>query len=275
MNKKGDFHTHSTASDGLLSPAELVKYVNSYGFDYVSITDHDTVSGIDEALETGKKLGINVIPGIELSTIHNGESVHILGYFKDDSYKSITLIKFLKELKQHRVQRAKKIIENLKLHFNIEVNYELVEKYSNNIIARPHIARAIIGSGYDYSFDYIFNNFLGNDSPAYVPNMELSIQEGIALLKKHNALTVLAHPVLIKKTPFINFSNFEFDGIEALYYLNTHAQTKNFIKYAENNNLLISAGSDFHGNAADKKHGQIGSVYLSDKRLDLLITKLS
>ncbi|MCD3297307.1 PHP domain-containing protein, partial [Clostridium botulinum] len=106
MYKKGDFHLHTTASDGKLSPTELVTLAKNDGFDIISITDHDNTFGLEEAIVSGTKLGIKIIPGIELSTRYNGESIHVLGYFKDDSYKNSLFQNYLKEIQDFRILRA-------------------------------------------------------------------------------------------------------------------------------------------------------------------------
>ena len=270
---KVDFHNHSTCSDGILTPSEMVERAYNNKVKYFALTDHDTVEGLNEAYNKAKELGIYFIPGIELSTSYNNESIHILGYFKDDSYNNKDLIYFLKDLKNKRIERAKKIIKKLKTEFNIEINYEDVKAKSNGVVARPHIARAIIDAGYNYTFDYIFNNFIGKNSPAYVSTEKVPTAFGINLLKKYNALVFLAHPVLIKKSKIDDFLNMGFDGIEAIYIQNTKEDTENFINLALKNNLLISAGSDCHGNSKDDtKHGDIGNIVYNNNYLDSFIS---
>lgn len=267
MSLKGDFHLHSSASDGKISPEQIVITAKNANLNYISLTDHDTISGLDEAIRIGKREGVYVIPGIELTTMHNNESIHILGYFRGDSFNSIQLIEFLESMKSHREYRAKKIVDNLKYFYNLNIDYNLVIKHANNVIARPHIAQAIIESGYNYDWDYIFNHFLNKESPAYVNNMEVSIDEGINLLHNHNALAILAHPVLIRRSAVEELLNYGFDGIEAIYYLNTTEQTQKYINLATERNIFVTAGSDFHGNLNDSSHGIIGAVYLSGELL--------
>lgn len=258
---KVDLHTHSTCSDGLLSPTEMVRRAKKNGLSYYALTDHDSTVGLDEAYKESKKLNINFIPGIELSTNHNNESIHILGYFKDNSYNDKDLLEFLDQLKNRRVIRAKEMIKKLKKEFNIHISFEKVLKKSNGVIARPHIAQEIIDSGYNYSLDEIFENIIGNGCKAYVPTTKISTIEGINLLKKHNALVFLAHPFLIKKSPISDFIKMNFDGIEAIYFQNTTEFEKKITKIALENNLLISVGSDFHGDLVkDTKHGDIGCI---------------
>lgn len=277
MYTKGDFHVHTTASDGELTPEDLILYIkDNHLADIIAVTDHDTTSGIETAMKIGKDLGIKVIPGIELSALYNDESIHILGYFRDDSYKNSEFQKFLKDITDFRIYRARKITENLRKFFSIDIDYNYVLKISKGVVARPHIARAIIQTGYNYSWDYIFENIIGKDSPAYVHNKKVSVEEGIAILKEVNALVILAHPVLIKRAPIDELLKFDFDGIEAFYYLNADENTNFFIEKALEYNKLVSAGSDFHTlNTTDTKHGTVGNVYLEGLYLDAFLKKMN
>jgi 3',5'-nucleoside bisphosphate phosphatase len=275
MYLSGDFHMHTTASDGTFSPEQLVIKAHTCNLDIIAITDHDTTEGIEEAELTGSKHDIKIIPGIELSTVHNRESIHILGYFRDDSYKDSIFQSFLYEMKNYRDIRAEKIISNLDRFFNIKLDFQDIYKKAKGIIARPHIAKAIIDAGYPYSWDDIFASILGNNSPAYVPNKKISVPEGIQLLKSKNALVVLAHPILIKNSSVEELLNFDFDGIEAIYSQSSLVQTETLLTVARNRNKLITAGSDFHGiGLEDTKHGCIGSVRLINEPLQEFINAL-
>ena len=144
---KADFHVHTSSSDGVLSPKEVVFKAHKNNVKYLSITDHDTVSGLDEALVESQKYDISFIPGIELSTQYNNESIHILGYFKDKSYNNQNFIQELDKIKNHRIIRAQKITKKLDDEFNIKISFEKILKESKDTIARPHIAKAIIDAG--------------------------------------------------------------------------------------------------------------------------------
>ena len=271
---KADFHVHTSSSDGVLSPKEVVFKAYKNNVKYLSITDHDTVSGLDEALVESQKYDISFIPGIELSTQYNNESIHILGYFKDKSYNNQNFIQELDKIKNHRIIRAQKITKKLDDEFNIKISFEKILKESKDTIARPHIAKAIIDAGYDYSHDEIFDKFIGKDSKAYVPTLKLSTEYGINLLKKYNALVFLAHPKLIKNTPIEEFIKMNIDGIESIYYQNTTEETNYYLNIAKEYNLLNSCGSDFHGIQHDTRHGDIGSMEISSENLSNLLEKL-
>jgi 3',5'-nucleoside bisphosphate phosphatase len=273
---KSDFHIHTSFSDGTLSPTEIVHRAFENNVKVLAITDHDTLTGIDEAIEESLKHNIILIPGIELSTQHNNESIHLLGFFRDDSYKNQELIDELDKIKNHRVIRAKKMVHKLKEEFTIEVNFEKILKGANDTIARPHIAREIINSGYPYTADEIFDKFIGKGCKAYVPTLKLSTDEGLKLLKKYNALVFLAHPKLILKSNIDEFLSLDFDGLESIYCQNTKEENDFFVKFANEHNLLISCGSDFHGDLeTDTRHTDIGSMELPYEYLSKLLSALN
>lgn len=275
MYNRGDFHLHTNSSDGKLSPKELIYTASINGLDIIAITDHDTTLSVEEGIREGLIKNIRVVPAIELSTIHNDESIHILGYFKDDKYKDADFQNFLKDMKDYRILRAKKIVENLNTIFKIKLDYEKIFEDAKGVIARPHIAKAIMNAGYKYDWKYIFDNLLSDDSPAYVQTKKIPTEEGIHMLKKLNALVVLAHPVLIKNSSIDEMLKFDFDGIEAVYPINTKKQ-KSFLKSkAKEYNKFITAGSDFHGiTTSDTTHGVIGSVFLSHNELATFVKAL-
>lgn len=269
MNLKADLHMHTTCSDGTFTPSEVVDRAKKNGIDIIAITDHDTIDGITEAVEHGNAVGVRVIPGIELSTTFNKENVHILGFFKGDNYKDISLKIFLKDLQEKRYDRAKKIVENLERIHNIVIPFENIIKGADGVIARPHIAREILKVKPELSWDDVFNNYLKDGAPAYIPSVKVPLEEGIKLLKKYNAAVFLAHPVILRKTPVKDFTRFAFDGVECIYPENTPNQTKKYKKMCREKNLLFSAGSDFHGNLTqDTMHHDIGTVFLEGEDLN-------
>ncbi|MGG7178618.1 PHP domain-containing protein [Clostridium paraputrificum] len=272
---KTDFHTHTTSSDGILSPKEMVQRAFHNDVKYLAITDHDTISGLEEALDEAKKLNIKLIPGVELSTNHNKESIHILGFFKDDSYKNPEFTEYLQTLKDKRKIRAERMVEKLKEVFNIEISIENVLNRGKDVVARPHIAQEIISAGYPYETEYIFQNFIGKDCPAFVPTNKLSTEDGVKLLKKYNASVFLAHPIFIKKSPLEDFLTMDFDGIEAIYFQNTKEEEDALINFAIENNLLVSGGSDCHGDlVGDLRHGDIGCMTMPEDFMDNILNNI-
>ncbi|CAM2819281.1 PHP domain-containing protein [Hathewaya histolytica] len=272
---RADLHMHTTASDGALEVEKLIKKAKKSRLDIISITDHDTVNSVKTALSLQSKYNIKVIPGIELTTKFNNESIHLLGYFKDDSFLDNDFLYFLEYIKQERYERGKKIVEGLKVHFNIDINFDNLIKNSKGTLARPHIAKAIQDLGYDKNFSRIFDLYLSKESPAYVPNNSVSLEKGLKILKKYNALRILAHPVLIKKTPLNSFLSLDIEGIEADYPLNKGGDLELYIDICRENNLIYTAGSDYHGIDGDKKHGDLGQCTLNSEPLDRFLQALN
>ncbi len=226
----------------------------------------------------GKKLNIKVIPGIELSTTYNNCSIHVLGYFKGNNYKKQLNTKFSKTQKKNiEKKRANKIVDKLKKHFNIIISFDEIMDSTKGVISRPHIAKAIVEAGYDYSWDYIFSNFIGEGCKAYVPNKTISTEEGISLLKESGAISVLAHPVLIKKTNVEDLFKLDFHGVEAIYYMNKPEDTTRFKNLAKKYNKIITGGSDFHGlTKTDGSHpDRIGATTLDQGNIEKLLKSIN
>ena len=238
---KVDLHVHSNNSDGTMTVLELIEEAKEKQIDAFALTDHDTVQGIDEYM----KLGLNypMIFGIELSTYFNGKPVHILGYFPKPLPKMDVLREYLVRIKKKREVRIQKILKGLKEYFDIEIDYEEVKKNSHGVIARPHIARAI-GEKYGYTVDEVFEKFLNDDSPAYVEIDRMTTKEGIDLLKRNHAVTVLAHPLYLTDEMVNEIISYGIDGIEVYY---PEQNSKKYHKLAEKNHLLETGGSDYHG----------------------------
>lgn len=275
MNRIGDFHIHSTYSDGRFSVKELICRYEAFGYQVISITDHDTMDGCEEAIQYGKTKGIRAIAGIEISTKYNGEDIHILGYFKDEDCCRKEMMAFGAAKKEARMSRCKKMTEVLKDHFNIEINAKkLLEEHKDGMIGRPHIAKAIIEAGYGENLNEVFEKYLSDDSPAYIPSSFLTPQEGIDLLRNNHAVVVLAHPVLLKRNRVLDvLETFHFDGMEALYSSNTEEDTIRLKEICKERGLLITGGSDFHDFYEDS-NARIGVVSLDESNIEKLLNRL-
>ena len=261
---KADLHTHTTFSDGIKTNIELLKMAAQNGLDVISITDHDTCRNVDENLKLAKSLGITYIPGIELSTLEQNRSVHVLGYFTDKSYENKEMKEYYTFIKKSREDRTRKFISKLKLYFNIEITYYDVLSFSDGIIARPHIAKAINKNYPEYSFNYIFEEFIGDHSKAFVPSSKLKVEAGIELLRRNNCIVVLAHPVLLKEKIREQVLSYNYDGIEARYYRNDEFDESFFKDFASKRGMVITGGSDYHGIKNDSKHGTVGEYYIGE-----------
>lgn len=249
-----DLHIHTYYSDGKFSPEKVVKFAKDAGLDYISITDHDTVCGTGFAIEEGKKQGINVISGIEFSSVFEGIDIHILGYFID--YTSKKVKDYLLKLKIEREKRAKKIVDKLNLMgYKIEFS-RLKEIAKDGAIGRPHIATALYEKGYISTRDEAFYGLIGNNDPAYVPKFKVSVKDAIQFLRSNGSVVVLAHPGLLKDRELaLRILEFGFDGIEVYHPNHTEDDIEFFKEYALKNNMIITGGSDFHYFTSNVKIG--------------------
>ncbi|HEY8444959.1 MAG TPA: PHP domain-containing protein [Bacilli bacterium] len=262
---KADLHTHTNYSDGKLSVCELLNLAQSHNISIVSITDHDTFAGVKEALSLNKD--IRIIIGIELSTVRNGENVHLLGYFKN-----LELIEKLQPVLDQQVirrhERAYKILDKLKNHFNIILDPKFINEVES--ITRGTIAREIIKQGYDYSSTYIFDHIIGEGCPAYIPSSKMQTSDGIKLIKECGGLVVLAHPRHLENNNPQDIIDLGIDGIEAIYPLQDEEYFRNL---AMKNKLFITAGTDFH-ELNDDRHGNVGDKYLEGEDLNTFLKVL-
>ena len=191
-----DLHTHTTASDGDISPSGLVDKARERGLGAVAITDHDTMDGVEEGLVRGEQTGVWVIPGVELSVAADkGKTCHLLGYFPDRNHDE-----FAEAL--HRLQNAREDRNNRILERLAELDVHLLEEHvprgkENGVIGRPHFARALVMGGYASSVHDAFNRFLRRGAPAYVDRFRLDVKEAVGLLKRAGGVSVLAHPVTL------------------------------------------------------------------------------
>lgn len=251
MEKIIDLHTHSLASDGSMSPAELVRYAKEKGLSAVALTDHDTVEGVKEALDEGNKIGIEVIPGIEISTNFKPE-MHILGYFFNKSeYTDIQTE--LTAIRRGREERNTKIINRLN-ELGIAITEEEVKEVAlGDTIGRPHFARLLVNKGYVKTMKEAFDKYLGKDGLAYFKRPELEPADGIKLIKNAGGIPVIAHPALLKLSNndmdklLLELKGFGLAGIEAIYSENSKEETGNLLRLAVKHQLLVTGGSDFHG----------------------------
>lgn len=255
MERYIDLHTHSTASDGSFSPRELIRHAKEKGLAAVALTDHDTVEGIEDAIQEGREIDIEVIPGVEISVEYKPE-MHILGYFFGETYKNAVTI--LDNLIKSRNERNPKIIIRLnELGFDITMD-EVKNEAKGKVVARPHIAKVLVKKGYVKSTEAAFERFLGFGKPAYFPKNRMTPAEGIKEILSVGGIPVLAHPVFLCPNMaqlddiLCELAAYGLKGIEAYYTDNTVKDTGNFLRLALKHNLLATGGSDFHGSFKPK-----------------------
>ncbi len=246
-----DLHVHSTASDGSFTPTQLVAYAKSKQLSAFALTDHDSVSGIKEAIYAAAPYDIQVIPGVELSTDYNNCDVHILGLFIDVDFKP--LLDKLKEFNEIRYTRNETMCTLLqKEGFDISIS-KLDDKFGKTVLTRAHFARYLLDKGYISSIDEAFDNYIGSGCPCYVPKVKCTPYDAIEIIRKAKGVPVLAHPLLYHFTDseldelVALLKNYGLKGIEAVYSLNENQDEANMLTLAEKYNLLVSGGSDFHG----------------------------
>lgn len=255
-----DLHVHSTESDGTLTPVELIQIAKEKNLAAIALTDHDTVSGLPIARLTAKKLGLEFVPGIELSTDYNGTEVHILGYYIDDENPSF--LHNLNHFRVNREERNRKMTEKLQ-NVGFSFTYEdLQTAYPTSVITRAHFAQYLTEHGMVRDRDTVFRKYLGNDCSCYVPREKITPFEAIDLIHSGGGLAYFAHPILChmncdRLDAFVKtLKEHGLTGLEAVYSTYTSGDEKTIRRLAAKYDLLISGGSDFHG--ANKPYIQLG-----------------
>lgn len=247
-NIKADLHTHTNFSDGAFSPEELIIKAKDAGITHLSITDHDNVDSIQDAMQIALDYNIQLIPGVEISANHNGKETHILAYFFD--YKNPELLAYLKNFRSERLKRAKKIVAKLnELGININIDDVLKFVKGNGSVGRPHIAFALIELNAVENYYDAFNKFIGDNKPAYVVKPNITSKDAISLINRSGGLSFIAHPgkFMIDNISLIEMIEFGVDGIETVHPSHSENDIKYFQNICSQYFLLESGGSDFHG----------------------------
>lgn len=240
-----DFHLHTTASDGMLSPAETVERAYRNQITYLSLTDHDSIEGVSEAIKAGEEFGVKVIPGIELSTVLNQQDVHILGYGFD--YKQPLLIEQLNSMRKKREQRMREMVKRA-AQAGVPITYEeVVGLAKSGSLSRAHLARLLVEKKLVESINEAFHLYLGRGKPFFVEKEEIEPREAIELINRLHGIPVLAHPGVTNLDSEIDYLiECGLKGIEAYYSDHTPEQTLFYLDLAKRKNLLVTAGSDAH-----------------------------
>jgi predicted metal-dependent phosphoesterase TrpH len=246
-----DLHTHSTASDGKLTPAELIRYAKRTGIEVIALTDHDTLSGLEEAAAEASRIGIEFIPGVEISAVYNPGTMHILGYFIDPADPDLT--ETLSWLRGGRDDRNSQILDRL-AELGYPLDHEDVAALAGGeSMGRPHIARAMIDRGYVSTFNEAFERYLGKGALAYVDREKMTPEKAIESIIQAGGIPVLAHPQTLSLPDdeladlLDRLASLGLAGVEAYYYSHTDAETELYVNLADSFNLVITGGSDFHG----------------------------
>ena len=263
-----ELHTHTTYSDGILTPQQLVERAANAGVKALAITDHDTLNGWDEAIAAAKPHNIEIVPGVEISTVHNGRSLHILGYYPQRELIEAPLVERL----AGRKRRARKMVENLAM---MGYPLELDRLDGNMALGRPHIAGAMVRAGYVESSQEAFERFLGEDRPAYVHYEKFSIQEGISLIRDCGGIPVWAHPYLFRggrvEEVLPELVAAGLMGIEVYHPHHGNNKVNRLKELCQEYDLLMTGGTDYHG--YDLEHPENERWQLNQLNLPLSLLK--
>jgi predicted metal-dependent phosphoesterase TrpH len=242
-----DLHTHSTASDGQYAPALVATRAAAAGTWAWSLTDHDTVAGLEEGAQAARGLGVRFVPGIELSAFLERREIHILGHFVDPTHTALRDFEDL--LAAHRRVRVREITRLLALN-GVSVTEEAIVACSGGkTIGRPHVARAMLSAGVVGSVKEAFDRFLGEGQPAYVGRFRLLAEEGVQMIRAAGGVATLAHPGVSKVNPgeLARLRALGFDGVEAYHPDHKREQAAKYREAADRAGLVCTAGTDYHG----------------------------
>lgn len=262
--KKIDLHLHTTASDGASTPAELVEKCIELGLETIAVTDHDNVTSVEEVQQLGQEKGLNIVPGIEISTYRGEAEYHILGYFIDP--ENDALLGLTEAILDSRVERTHKMIEKL-TEMGYPLEFKDVKKYATGVsLGRPHVARAMIDKGYIEEIgDAFTEEFIAGGAKAYVEKKNVLPVEAIEVILRAGGIPVIAHPYIINhgqaldKDEISRLKDVGLKGVEVYQTKHNKKITKKYKKIAEELDLLITGGSDYHGeNSPDILPGDRG-----------------
>ncbi|HSK46450.1 MAG TPA: PHP domain-containing protein [Coriobacteriia bacterium] len=265
---KADLHVHSTASDGTARPADLVALALERGLRVLAITDHDSVEGLPEALDAAKGTPLTLIPALELSAVQEGRDVHILGYFvrHDDA----ALAAQLADMREARLNRAVSMVRLLgESGYELDVD-SVLELSDGGAVGRSHVARALVDAGHAESIRDAFERLIGRGRPYYVSKDARTPAEAIQTVRRAGGLAVVAHPGVNGLDPVIDSMIAEgLGGIEAYHADHSAEQRAHYAEMASAAGLLVTGGSDFHGEAAPNP--ALGSVRLPEGAIAALL----
>ena len=252
-----DLHTHSTCSDGLRTPRQVVEEAAAAGVRVLSLTDHDTVNGVAQAAEAGRKLGVETVPGTELSVHVEDRELHLLAYFID--YRDERLGSYVDLVHRRRRERGEAIVRRLnQLGVGVSLE-EVLLRSAGGPLGRPHIAAAMVANGAVPTKEEAFRHFLGDHRAAYVPKPRSPAAEVIGLVHELGGVIVLAHPGLTVPEPVIaGLVDIGLDGVEVYHPSHQPSQIEHYQEIARRYGLLMSGGSDSHGEPQGPRIGDYG-----------------
>ena len=244
-----DLHTHSTASDGLHTPAELVALAHQVGLTTIALTDHDTTNGLAEAQAAGATLAVTVIPGIEINTYlpQGGGEAHVLGYYLDTANPDLQA--FLRFLRDARVKRGERMVALLREQ-GYDITWERVRELAHGTVGRPHVALALMEKGYADSISDAFNRYISPGRPAYVPRFKMAPEDAVRMLRSVRGVSVLAHPMRLyglEDDLLPRLMEAGLLGLECYYGDYDEPTVEHLLALAEQHGLIATGGTDYHG----------------------------
>jgi len=270
-DRKADLHTHTNASDGYYSAEELVRKAKENGIEILSITDHDSTNNIEQATEAGRDLGVEVIPGVEISSDLRGAEVHILGYFIDINNKELE--HYLQFFREERIKRAASIVRKLNnLGFEITLD-DVLEQSKSSAVGRPHIAQAMLEKKIVSSYYEAFNKYIKNGGPAFEKKVHLSPQSAFKIISDAGGLSFIAHPGKMPEGLVKELIEAGADGIEVIHPSHDENLVRFYRGIVNEYFLLESGGSDFHGGKRED-NDNLGKFYTSSGTVEAMRTCL-
>ena len=272
MEIHADLHSHTTCSDGILSPTDLVKKASDTGLSYLSITDHDTMEAHRLLNDEDIPAGLQIIPGIELSCTEGRREVHILGYYLDPQNE--ILMEYEETFRNDRKRRAEVIVNKLNgLKVGITMD-DVMEKAGTGNIGRPHIAAALVDRGDVNDIQHAFDRYLDKGKPAFAARAMFSISEATQLIKQAGGVAVVAHPQRHFSNPrqFLTLIAAGIDGVEAYHPSHWPTTIDHYRSMAFQHELLVTGGSDFHG-TRHYDEGNFGTFGVRKEEVDALHTR--
>ena len=249
-----DLHVHTNASDGLYPPAEVVRLARDAGLAAVAVADHDTVAGLAEAFDAGEALGVEVVPGVELTAYAARAEVHVTGLFIDPGLEDPgrrEVVSKIEEMREIRRTRMRRMVEKLaEQGVELDIDEVIAEASSSpgGSVGRPHLAKVLVRRGYAADTGEAFARYIGNQSPAYVRKKELTVAEAVAIVRDLGGLAIFAHPGVSNVDERIGeFVAAGMAGLEVWHTKHSRAQEKHYAGIARKHGLAPSGGSDFHG----------------------------
>ena len=266
-----DLHTHTTASDGVLSPVELVQEAKRRGIAVLGVTDHDTIDGLATAETAAASAGITIVPGVELSTTVERGEIHMLGYFIDREDPVFT--GRLQDQADARLQRASRMLEQLhNLGYPVDTDRVMTNAESGSI-GRPHVARELVRIGAATSVSDAFNRFLKPGMPGFVPRLAFTPEEAIRLILANGGIPVLAHPFSTRdpEGAIDRLLPAGLRGLEVFYAAYSDEERASLAALASRHGLLMTGGSDYHG-TNDREGRDLATAPVPPEAYDNLLT---